>query len=39
MNNAYILQGGVYRNIKTSDWKLNNTFYNGIKLWFKEMEK
>ena len=39
MNNAYIRQGGVNRNMKTSDWKLNNTFYNGIKLRFEEMEK
>lgn len=38
-NNVYMRQGGMNRNMKTSDWKLNNTFYNGIKLRFEEMEK
>ena len=38
-NSAYIRQVGANRNMKTSDWKLNNTFYNGIKLRFEEMEK
>lgn len=28
-----------YRKAKTSDWKLNNTFYNGIKTRFEELKR